>query len=502
MKNEISQILKSSVRLFQDMEDGKEVERDQHLIDSLESYDTYSRRYLRQSPTPQQSEIAQLLEEPPFRVLVPSANNVGKTFLMGSYARYFYEKYDPCEVLITATTAGQVRDGVFKEIRSSYPSIPGLLPRTTRAETSPDHYIHGYTSANPDAFQGRHSRHQAILFDEGTGIHPLIWERAGTMFNAVEGHAWLVTYNPNDPSTPPYAAEESGLWHTVRLNALEHPNIYAELQGRNPHIPSAVRLNRVLDRIATECEPVTKPGDDDPDRLVCFEFPKGTGYYWKPTTPGFEAQILGRWPLIATEAIISPLQVAMAAVTGFQMSDDWQLVISCDIARFGADSTVFIVRRGPCILHIESVQKRDSKWIIDRLKQILEQYATKEEKRFVPIIIDDTGGYGGGVVDFAGGLRVFPVNFASASPQPLVTYNMRSHLWFRMAEHLNSKLCDLTRIPANVLGKMREELTAVRYRYDERGRKRVEPKSQIKTRLGYSPDIADALALSYYQYER
>lgn len=494
---EIDAILKKSLSIFREMESDRE-EIDIELIDNLHSYEAYSKNYLKQLPTPQQLEIARLLDEPPYKVLVPSANNVGKTWLMGSYARYKYQKHNPGEVLITATTAGQVRDGVFKEIRSSMPLLPGIFPRATRVESAPNHYIHGYTSANADAFQGRHSLFLTLLFDEGTGIHPLIWERAGTMFGGVQGHSWLVTYNPNDPSTPPYAEEESGGWHTVRLNALEHPNTLAELRGEAPPIPSAIRLTRILDRIATECEPTAKPSPGSPEELFTFEFPANTGFYWKPITGAFEAQVLGRWPLINTESIISPTLVDMAFRKGFQLNPEWPLVISCDVARFGSDSTVFVLRRGPCILAIEKVQKRNCKWIVERLAELLHQYALPEERSSVPIVIDETGGYGGGVIDFAVGMRIIPVNFSSASPQELVTVNMRSHLWFNMAEFLRIGGVDISRLDPAMVGVMRKELSAARYRFDERGRKRVEPKTQIKQRLGYSPDIADAIALSYY----
>ena len=131
-------------------------------------FDSYCTEYLRQQPTAAQLAIAELAEKPPYRVLIPSANNQGKTWLMAAYARYFYEKYDPSITLITATTAGQVRDAVFRELRTSTPTLYGFKPKATRVESSPDHYIHGFTTANTDAFQGRHELNLALLFDEAT----------------------------------------------------------------------------------------------------------------------------------------------------------------------------------------------------------------------------------------------------------------------------------------------------------------------------------------------
>lgn len=44
---------------------------------------------------------------------------------------------------------------------------------------------------------------------------------------------------------------------------------------------------------------------------------------------------------------------------------------------------------------------------------------------------------------------------------------------------------------------LKSELTIPRYWYDAAGRIVLEPKDRIKERLGASPDIADALALTF-----
>ena len=106
-------------------------------------------------------------------------------------------------------------------------------------------------------------------------------------------------------------------------------------------------------------------------------------------------------------------------------------------------------------------------------------------------LIDDTGGFGGGVIDslLQAGVSSVAVNFASKADDSRYL-NKRAEMWFRMAEWVKRGGC-LPDIPELV-----RELTAPTY-YFQNGRFQIEPKEQIKERLGASPDLADALALTF-----
>ena len=63
--------------------------------------------------------------------------------------------------------------------------------------------------------------------------------------------------------------------------------------------------------------------------------------------------------------------------------------------------------------------------------------------------------------------------------------------------------------PANKTGaalppndELMEELTEIRYKFQSTGKIIIEPKDDIKKRLGRSPDYADALANTFYPDER
>lgn len=460
----------------------------------------YVRDHLGRVLTPRQVEILTKLEQPPYRVLARSANTQGKTFVAAAKCSHFFDTVRPSITLATAPTFVQVRDLLFKELRTLRPTSRGFAPKDTRLQASWNHYVHGFTSAKADAFQGRHGEHLGLVFDEATGIDAEFWSRGETMFESHGGHWWLATYNPNDSSSPAYQAEEFGGWHTVVLSALEHPNILAELQGQTPPIPAAVRLETLLRRMAAECEQVTDPAAYTPGE--CFEFPAGSATWWHPKTPDFEAQILGRWPVNPTAALFSPFLVERCFAGGFVLNPKWQLQLGCDVARFGDDKTTIAVRCGPILLSLEVHANVNTTWIAQRLRDLTRSTLQHlgldgDRSTCIPILIDDTGGYGAGVIDQAQGYNFIGVNAGSVSPDPRYP-NVRTHLWCSLASLAQAGALDLSRLSLNERLSVRQELTAARYWIDAKNRRVIEPKANIKERLRRSPDRADAICLAYY----
>lgn len=457
----------------------------------------YAREYLARGLTPKQAEILEKLDRPPYRVLARSANTQGKTFVAALKCSHFYDTVRPGITLATAPSYDQVRDLLFRELRTLRPSSAGFLPKDTRLQSAPDHFVHGFSTNTPDRFQGRHGVSLGLLFDEATGIDPAFWSRGETMFESTGRHWWLATYNPNDSASPAYLAEETGTWHVVTLSALEHPNVLAELRGDAAPIPAAVRLATVLRRMAAECEESLNP-----DVALDFEFPAGSGVFWRPLTPDFEAQILGRWPVSPTSALFSPFLVERAYAGRREIDPSARFVAGCDVARFGDDKTTIAVRCGPSLLRLETWSGVNTTWIADRLRTVLRETFAEfsldaDASTTVPVFIDDTGGYGAGVIDQAHGYNFIGVNSSTESPD--VRYpNTRSYLWCELAAIARADALDLSRLSLNDRLSVKQELTAARFRLDARGRRVIEPKAHVKERLKRSPDRADAICLAYY----
>lgn len=458
--------------------------------------------------TPDQRDIPGLLLAPPHRLLVPSANTVGKTFALGWLVNWFFDSFDPGIGLVTSATYRSVVGQVFKEVRRLRPMGLNLQPRAPHLFDHDRHQVLGFSSTSGDRFQGFHEANQFIAMDEGTGVPVEIADRAETMFHGVPGHLWVVTYNPNDPTTWPYAAEQSGGWAVKRLSALDHPNMAAELRGGPPPFPGAVRLHRIEERIRRECEECgSEPADEtcfrwpppgSPARAAPWDRPR----WWKPVKPEFSPQVLGRWPAQSMSAIWGEDDKRRCG-SAVKVDEGWPVQIGCDVSRFGGDRTTFAVRHGTALVHLEErthwPTRRVSAHIAERLRELAYHFAPQGvPPRSVPCLVDDSGGYGSGIVDHPEGYNFIGINSASAASDPKKFPNRRSELWFvtRLAADQGGFFTG--NCPQQALvDSLWQELLACRYTLDAKNRRVAEGKASVKERLRRSPDLADCVNLAW-----
>jgi hypothetical protein len=108
------------------------------------------------------------------------------------------------------------------------------------------------------------------------------------------------------------------------------------------------------------------------------------------------------------------------------------------------------------------------------------------------VMIDDTGHWGHGVVDnlLAAGVSAIPVNFADRKVMSPQYFNRRTEMWFETAEWIKRGGA-LPNIPELIA-----ELSTPTYFFQD-GKVRLIEKDQIKETLGRSPDLADALCLTF-----
>ncbi len=177
------------------------------------------------------------------------------------------------------------------------------------------------------------------------------------------------------------------------------------------------------------------------------------------------------------------------------MEDKWlvstaPLVIGVDVARFGDDDTVFCLRRGNVCKEIRRFHGLDNVAVADQATFLIRQY--RPARVFV-----DAGGVGGGVCDILldRGLKrvVRQVMFGAKALRDDRYANRRAEMWDELRQWLeNTGGVQLPKDEA-----LQAELCAVRKKYDSRGRLQLEEKAELKKRLGRSPDVADALALTF-----
>lgn len=167
--------------------------------------------------------------------------------------------------------------------------------------------------------------------------------------------------------------------------------------------------------------------------------------------------------------------------------------ITCDVARFGNDSTVIGIWSG---FRVRLFQFRCKS--VSEVAEIIRSYQTLYQIGNSNIIADEDG-VGGGVVDILG-CKGF-VNNSRPLPNP-VTWeddnyaNLKSQCYFNLAARVNKGElfidCKDVGVKANII----QELEQVKqYNMDKDGKRQVLPKDKVKELIGRSPDFSDTLMM-------
>jgi hypothetical protein len=164
-------------------------------------------------------------------------------------------------------------------------------------------------------------------------------------------------------------------------------------------------------------------------------------------------------------------------------------VLGLDVARHGDDRTVALVRNGDVVDDIDITVWRglDTMQTVGRVIQII------TDRKPDAIFVDGVG-VGGGVVDRLRqlGYRCIDVNGGHTASDDYRYANHRAEMWAKMKEWLAKG-----RIPAK--DELANDLSAPTYSFDARNRLKIEKKEDMKARGLPSPDLADALALTFAQ---
>lgn len=293
--------------------------------------------------------------------------------------------------------------------------------------------------------------------------------------------------------------DESGAIPTTVLRAAEQALSRCRfgkiLQGGNP-----ISLDGMLHAAAHELSDqwiiVRITGDPDDPKAWVHSKRLGDGpLKWAQQqiaqygrdNPWVKAYVLGQFPPGSINALISAdeVEVAMKRRIKPENYNHSQKRFGVDVARFGDDRSVIIGRQGMAVFPP----------IIMRTERTT-NIAARAAKAFVAwkaelLLVDDTGHWGHGVIDnlMTGGYPCMGVVFSDKALNSRY-HNRRAEMWIEMTRAIKQGTM-LPRIPG-----LSQELTAATYTFYN-GRFLLEEKDQIKLKIGRSPDIADALALTY-----
>ena len=160
-----------------------------------------------------------------------------------------------------------------------------------------------------------------------------------------------------------------------------------------------------------------------------------------------------------------------------------------DVARYGDDATVLYWRDD------QGIRGREVRRGLSTMETagLIKVRASSCGIPAKNVHVDD-GGLGGGVTDRLAEqhFKVRAVNFGSAARDNVRFLNCRAELYWRVRTALEAGVTSLAGDKA-----LASELTWPHFQFASNGKLKIEPKDDIKERMGRSPDLADAYALTY-----
>lgn len=301
---------------------------------------------------------------------------------------------------------------------------------------------------------GLHSKYLLYLLDESGAIPPAILKTVnqGLGETLARKDSFCCAIQAGNPLTTDgclYEASKSDQWHTIRITG--------------------------------------DPEDPDRSPRIDLEYAKEMIATYGRDNPWVESYILGRFPSsgINTLLTIDEVEDAMNRHLSEDQYKYAQKRLGVDVAREGLDKTIIFPRQGLASFNYVEMAKANGPEVASRVIMSKKKWGSEVE------FIDDTGGFGASVIDYMilQGFTPQGIHFSQKATNPKY-YNKRAEIWYEMAEWIKRggalPKCE----------KLKKELTAPTYSFKQ-GRLILEDKEQIKKRLGFSPDIADALALTF-----
>ena len=190
----------------------------------------------------------------------------------------------------------------------------------------------------------------------------------------------------------------------------------------------------------------------------------------------------------ASDVVIPIDLITEAAVREMSAEDvaGQPLILGVDVARFGDDRTAICVRQGLLLRELRTFTGLST---MDAASAVIACY-----NEFSPdALFVDAGAMGAGVIDRLRqlGYDATEVSFGGAAMDAERYANLRAEMYFRCRDWLASGGV----LPQDVA--LKTELSTVEYRFSSSGRILLEAKEKVKERMGKSPDLADALALTF-----
>ena len=389
------------------------------------------------------------------RISVRAGHGVGKSAACSWALIWFMFTRYPQKSICTAPTQSQLFDALFSEVKRWVNELPKFMRDQVEVfsdrielKASPENsFMSARTSSSerPEALAGVHSEHVLLVVDEASAVPEPVFEAAsGSM---------------------------SGFTATTIL--ISNPTRNTGLFFKTHH-----QLSQQWFRLHVSCLE---------SKLVSPDFVKQIIDTYGETSSAYHVRVLGDFAPREDDVLI-PAELVDAAMNRDVVFDPGEpLIYGLDVARFGDDRTVLLKRQGNVVIEYKAWSGQD---LMQTVGRVMHEASIDKPAE----ICVDSIGVGGGVADRLReqGLNVRDVNVSEVSALNPTASKLRDELWLNVKEWLQKRSCRLPRSD-----ELRGELVGPTYTFLSNGKVKVEGKTEMKKRGLRSPDIADALCMTF-----
>ena len=429
------------------------------FIDFLEMYRNdpvlFVKNVLGATPQPWQEDFLRAVARGERRISVRAGHGVGKSTVCSWALIWHMVTRFPQKSVVTAPTSAQLFDALYSETKAWINKLPPALKelfevfsdRIVLKDSPESSFISARTSSaeRPEALAGIHSEHVLLVIDEASAVHEAVFEAAA---GSMSGHAatTIMISNPTRNSGLFYKTHHvlASDWFRMHVSCLNSP-------------------------------------------LVSSDFVRQIKATYGEDSNAYRIRVLGEFALADDDTLIPADLVDGAIERDIVSPEDEEIVYGVDVARYGTDRTALCKRRGNVVLEIKSWGGLD-------LMQTVGTVVNEAKLDNPTEICVDTIGLGSGVADRLRemGYNVVDVNVAESSAMNPNANKLRDDLWMSVKDWLGTRAVKLPKDDA-----LRQELVAPRYSFTSMGKIVVESKDSMRRRGMRSPDLADALCLTF-----
>jgi hypothetical protein len=413
--------------------------------------------------TDQQKELVTKADGQASRVAVSSCTGSGKTAVLSMLTFLYLMILPDCRILITSPSFNQLNRVFSSELKKWHRKMPSQfqeyfdITRETVRYTNSIKYeqfasLVTASVENKEALQGGHAENYCIFADEASGVSEEAFDILLGTLSTGKGGRFIQVSNPVRSSGRFYQIFQNpqSKWNKIFFSAYNSPNV-------NP---------------------------------VWIEEMKET---YGADSDLFRMRVLGKFPRVGVAQFISAeaVEEAINNTIPLQHYNSFPKVMGVDVARFGDDQTCFVVRQGPKVVEIKSFKGLNTMEVAARVAEFQAIHLCKQ-------IHVDAIGVGAGTYDRCKelGLPVIEVNVSTRSTDPKRYCNLRSQIWGEMKDWINNG-ADLPYSAREKESNLSAELTSMEYFYNNKMQLQLMSKRDLKKMGHNSPDIADALSLTF-----